>query len=352
MNKKRDISFKSMGSLEKKFAIYRQSKVWVPDWGEICNLKDCSNLDVLIMGSYFERIFQLQYWPGGKFNLFCLSPQVRKILINVFEFDSESVGCLSRYDLFPKSKSEETLELGHNTHFYCAGRISPQKNFEFVILTFFYLQTLYSPQIKLSIFGDFDNEYHKDIHGCHFMDYSEKISSLIKALPWQGIPPIIISGLNDEEWLNEIPSKGVFFSASTLLSEDFSVSAAQLQQHGRAMLVPRWGGLYDVRGANVRHYNADLIGNSHERLEMIALKARNFAKNLFDEKYLENLPDCQVSFFPLCQIEQSYLKHIFEKNIKRWGDPIQLLEQMNFPVFASTEVGKRVIFECRKLMSE
>jgi len=120
---KTDVSYKSISMLQKKFSDYRKQSICVPDWGVPFDSQLNQPIDVLLMGSYFERIFQLDYWPTQKFKLFCLSPVVRKILIEVFSFDPEVVGCLSRYELFPKSKSEEKFEVLVDTHFYYAGRI-------------------------------------------------------------------------------------------------------------------------------------------------------------------------------------------------------------------------------------
>jgi hypothetical protein len=353
MNKK-DVSYKSIGMLQKRFASQLKQDVWVPDWGVSFDLEKNDTFDVLLMGSYFERIFQLNFWPAEKFNLYCLSPQVKKILIEVFDFDPEVIGCLSRYQIFPISSSVvEKYEVLKDSHFYYAGRISPQKNIEFIILTIFHMQILYSADITLTLLGDFDNEYHKDILGCHFKDYSQKILTLIESLPWVGEPPKLIHGLNEEEWLREIPAKGIFLSASNLISEDFSVAAAQLQNIGRALLIPKWGGLKDVRGENVRHYQVEQIGHSHEKIRAISQKAKNFAVTVFENIDLEVLPLIKTeSYFPSRSIDRHYLQKKIELNKAKWGESIDLLVQMKLPAFVATEQGQRVILECRRHFAE
>ena len=191
---KTDISHKSIRMLEEQFTKKRLRKTWVPDWGIQYNTKDAEEIDALLMGSYFERIFQLEFWPSQDFFLFCLSPQVKKILVEVFSFDSEVVGHLSRYELFPlKGHTPEPFIINEKTYFYFGGRLSPQKNIEFLILTVFYLQIFYSSEIELTLLGDYDNEYHKDILGCQFLDYQKKIENLISGLPWAGKKPLIIN---------------------------------------------------------------------------------------------------------------------------------------------------------------
>ncbi len=350
MNEK-DVSYKSMSMIQDNFARLRHNDVWIPDLGGSFTNLESSELDVLLMGSYFERIFQPEFWPSKKFNLFCLSPQVRNILIDVYKFDPHVVGCLSRYDYFPKTKATEEFSLTKETHFYYAGRISPQKNIEFLLFTIFHLQMLYSPKITLSLFGSFDSEYHKDILGCPFMDYSKKIKGLIEGLPWAGAVPEIHTGLNEYEWPEKIPARGIFITTSNLISEDFSVTAAQLQYLGRALLLPKWGGFYDVRGENVRHFSVEAIAHSHLGIKEISAKAKEFVLSLIEEK-LENLATekTEKSLFPDTPIDRNYLEFIRQKNIDHWGECINLLVANNLPAFVATEQGRAILEECRRLM--
>jgi hypothetical protein len=210
---------------------------------------------------------------------------------------------------------------------------------------------LYSPKITLSLFGNFDSEYHKDILGCPFMDYSKKIKGLIEGLPWAGAVPEIHTGLNEYEWPEKIPAEGIFITTSNLISEDFSVTAAQLQYLGRALLLPKWGGFYDVRGENVRHFSVEAIAHSHLGIKEISVKAKEFALALIEEK-LENLATekTEKSLFPDTPIDRNYLEFIRQKNIDHWGECINLLVANKLPAFVATEQGRAILEECRRLM--
>lgn len=342
--------------LEQQFTRVRKNITVVPDWGE--PFKDSNipqDYDVLLMGKYFERLFQLDYWPDTEFNLFCLSSQIRNILINVFSVESEIIGCLSRYELFPiEKKIIKPFYLTKKTHFFFSGRLSAQKNIEFLIFTIFYLQIFYSSEIKLTLIGNFDNEYHHDLLGFHYMDYSSKITKLLSELPWTGCQPDIISGLDEHNWTPKIPDEGIFLSTSNLLSEDFSVTSAQLQQLGIPQLVPFWGGFKDVIGEDICHYPETYIAHSHLNLHEINVKAKNFAQiiasgNLFLPH--EKKPSKAISILPKYKIDKSYLSSCIEKNKRKWGNEIVHLTNEDFPTFALSKTGQDLILECRKQLS-
>jgi hypothetical protein len=349
--KKTEISHKSISILQKCFSDYRGTSVCVPDWGKESEQFNTSS-DVLLMGSYFERIFQLEFWPNQDFALFCLCPKVKQILTQLFEFDPEVVGLLSRHSLFPPSKHLKKFEINSKSSFYYAGRISPQKNIEFLILTIFYLQAIFSDQITLRLIGDFDSEYHKDILGCSFKNYQEKITALIEQLPWQGEKPQIINGLNETEWLGVIPENGLFFSTSTLISEDFSVTAAQLQANGHPMLLPFWGGFSDVRGENIKHFSSSLIADSHDGFKKINHAAKKLAMLIRNQEDIFQLSVLtREDFIPLKMIDKAYLEKIFQLNIQKWGESIVLLKDNKLPIFVPTPSGQKLFKECRIIMS-
>jgi hypothetical protein len=354
LNIKEDISYTSINILQRKFFDIRKNPLWVPDWGSPFtpdnSLKD---YDALLMGRYFERIFQPEFWPEEEFNLFCLSPQIKKVLEEVFMLDANAVGNISRYEMFPKKiHNIEPFSITPETHFYHSGRISAQKNIEFLILTIFYLQIFYSTEIKLSLIGNFDNDYHRDLLGCQFLDYSIKINKLINSLPWPGNRPLIINDLDENTWINSIPTKGIFFSGSNLISEDFSVTSAQLQMIGRPMLLPYWAGLKDVCGINIRHYAVQQIGHSNEELKVVNLKARKFAQDLIGQENLITIPEIDnETFIPLKKISRSYLQEIINTNLNKWGPSIKYLVEKDLPTFAVSEGGQLVLSTCRKILS-
>ncbi len=346
---KKDITERSMKMLEQRASTFLGRGIWAPDWKNPF-VENHIHPDVVLMGSYFEMIFQEQFWPLESFALFCLSPQIKRILADVFHFDSEKIAVLPRYSLFPKAVVAKPFEFESDTAFYYGGRLSPQKNIEFLICTVFYLQLLKSSDIKLILMGHFDNEYHKDLLGVHFIDYRKKLNDLISGLPWPGQKPEIIEGKNESEWLECLPEKGIHISASTHICEDFSVSAAQLQSLGQPQLLPLWGGLGDARDDNILHYSSELIADSHSTLSDLNKKAKVFALKIIDGDLLK-LPFHETEFHrPVQKCDRTYLKALLDLNRKIQGEAIDLLVKGQLPEFVKTEAGQLVFKKCRQIL--
>ncbi len=356
-NQFQDVCFKSINILEERFNSIRSTSVFVPD-KEFSNQSNTSssNTDVLLMGRYFERIFQLDHWPKNPFNLFCLSPQVRKILIEVFGFHPEIIGHISRYELFPVDLKDITpLAITEQTHFYFAGRLSPQKNIEFIIFTIFYLQYFLSSKINLTLMGNYDNEHHRDLRGCHVGDYATKIKKIVDSLPWPGEKPTFKHNLDEHEWIKHIPTEGVFLSASNLISEDFSVSAAQLQQIGLPQCLPWWGGFKDIKGENIKHFPASYIAHSNESLNKINTKAKIFAADIAKSSALSNhahMQKAMTTIIPQDKIDLSYLKDRIDYNLKIKGPSLLHLINAEMPRFTLSEEGQQTLSHCRAILAE
>lgn len=347
-----EVSHKSIGMIEKRFTHYRQLPLWIPDWDISTEDKAIPDLDVLLMGSFFERIFQTEHWPNNEFNFFVLSNKSRQCLIDLYGFEESVVGLINRNTLFPPSEAITTFNLNKDTTLVYAGRLSPQKNIEFLIFTVFYLQFFLSSSIKLKLLGNFDSVYHRDILGCNYKDYQKKIDALISQLPWPGEKPEIINNLNENEWLNYLPTNGFFISTSNLISEDFSVTTAQLSEIGYPMLLPNWGGFSDVTGVNVKHFPENLIENSHQSISTCSEKAKFFARLIIDNKFLNINNIHTKNILPTQKIDRAYLEKIYLLNLKKWGDEIQLLREKKMSTFALTKTGQHFFQELRKLLAK
>lgn len=346
----RELSQNSMGLLESKFAELTGKSVWVPDWKDASTrYKTKSAETVLLMGYFFHRIFELNYWPENDFALFCLSTPVKKVLVEMFGFDADKIGVVPRYELFPLSQNLLPFPQLTKAHFVHAGRISPQKNIEFLILLTFHFQVLIDPSVRLSLFGPFDSEYHHDSVNFHYTDYKKKITQLIDSLPWPGEKPVIETGFSSEDWLHHMPENAVMVSASTLLSEDFSVSIAQAQEKGWPCLLPHWGAFQDVIGNNVLFYDVDLVADSSQGLNDISKKARafvlqkdSFQKSTSNERLKLNYPK---------KMNRDYLKEKMNENLVKWGPDLQFIIDDNFPAFVKSETAAKFFPEFRRIFS-
>ena len=205
--------------------------------------------------------------------------------------------------------------------------------------------------MTLKLFGQYDNEYHKDILNCPYGDYSLKIKKLIEGLPWPGSPPEFFHDLNEYEWINCVPENGLFFSTTTLISEDFSVAAAQLQEKGKSLLIPSWGGLSDVCGENVRHFSADLIAHSHEDLKVINEKARILAKKVISGQLEISARKEIETLAPEKKMNRHYIQQKIVENREKYGKEIDFLCSGNLHFFTGSSTGQKIFTECRKRLS-
>lgn len=351
MNKP-EVSSKSMKLIESKFNQLISDTAWVPDWKltQKSYSGNCEN--VLVMGCFFQRIFQLEYWPQKEFKLFCLSRAVKNTLINLFDFDSDVVSIVPRYSLFKTSCDYINFPSSDFTLVH-SGRISPQKNIEFIIFITFYFQILVSPKINIVLMGDFDNEYHHNLLNIKTCNYQDKIYQLINSLPWIGNKPQIINNLSSDDWCSHVPDKGLIFSASNLIYEDFSVAVAQAQELGLPCLLPYWGGFKDVIGSNIKFYDSNLIGSSNESFSLLSLKAK-----LFVQSYMSNtlflqskLGHPQPDLKNPNAINLSYLEKKINDNIKRWGPEIRHIIEGNFHLFVKSENGVKFFSEYNRIFS-
>jgi hypothetical protein len=351
-----DISFRSLNLLERSVSKLLQDKILIPDWGDVQDeTMLLSYQNVLTTGLFYQKIFEIKNWPKNDFYFYCLSRGVKDILVNLLNFDSEFIGTIPRYQLFPAKMDTIPFPNDFNFKLVHAGRISPQKNIEFIIFVTFYFQLLISDEIELTLMGNFDNDHHRNILGIRDIDYKKKILQLIDSLPWCGKKPIIFADYNQTEWLKKFPKDAIFFSASNLISEDFSVAIAQIQQTlGFPCLIPFWGGFRDVRGDNIKFYDVSNIATSNESLINVSKKAKEFVESFSKKDFLFSPPSTfhMSDFRPQSMINRQYLQDKIIQNEKKWGPEVEHIVNGNFYLFAKSVNGQSFFNAYAKIFSE
>jgi hypothetical protein len=342
--KELDISYTSVRMLELAASRFLGANIFIPDWSVY--LKDKENItceNVLVAGLFYQKVFEVNDWPRNDFHLFCLCGKVKRVLVEMLNFDSEVVSVLPRYGLFPCADIQLPFPASKNFTLVHAGRISAQKNIEFMIFVNFYFQLLASREINLLLLGKYDNDHPRNVLGLRDVDYKDKITKLLNSLPWPGKKPVIVTDLNEDAWLQNFPSNGICFSTSNLISEDFSVSVAQVQKTlGAPCLLPLWGGLADVRGENINFYDSKYIATSNESFSMISSKAKLFVESyLRNNLFLEKKSFEHNEFIPNPKkINQDYLQLRKNENISKWGPEIEYVQHGQFHLFAKSENGQ------------
>lgn len=352
LHKEQDIAFKSMTMIEDAFS-RKFSSFHTLDW-KVPLPANCRPENVIIMGSFFERIMQPYYWPDGDYSLYALCSKSKRALSSIFCLPGDAVGLVSRYELFPIKKPLKPLSLNPKTTLFYAGRISPQKNIEFLVFTTFYLQMSFSKDIQLQLFGNFDNEYHKHIQGCHYVDYQRKISALIDSLPWCGLKPVLVHALLPHEWIRHVPDNAISMTASTLISEDFSVVSAQIQQEGIPLIAPHWGSFSDLRGTNVLLYPPALLASSHSTLNEIGNKAKTFVRLLLEKSPSFTPPPSTptLSVSPSKKISRDDITRNLQLVALKYGTYVSVLEENNLPQFVKTSSGQKIFADLIRVFSD
>ncbi len=347
-----DPSYKSLELLNLHLSRYFEGPVHFVDLPESKNHSNNSER-VVATGLYYQRIFELDYWPKNRFYLYCLCHSVKKVLVEIFNFDEECIKVIPRYELIPQNKTPIGFDLNKNLNLVYAGRFSPHKNIEFLIFISFYLQLFKSQDVQLLLMGHFDNEHHRDKLNINHVDYETKILKIIESLPWSGKKPEIISHLSSDEWIKLIPDNCAFITASNVLSEDFSMSVAQLQSEKPIPLIlPTWGAFKDIIGSNVNFYDSNLIASTYDSLNIISQKAKKMANIISHENYIKiNQPEIKDTENHI-PIDRIYLEKKINENLKRWGDEeIRHITKGEFFKFANSHNGQVVLTHCKNIFS-
>lgn len=145
-------------------------------------------------------------WPlEGNFYLWTLCSSLRNLLINYVGLPADSVGLISRYDLFPMT----------------------------------------TPSYKLS---EVDSLIYsgRDVPG-------KLVSSLREVSHQLGLPlnecgPGLLQD-HGQEWVSKYKGRPAFITFSHYRFEDFSVSAAEAQSWGLPVICPYWYGFKNIQGS-------------------------------------------------------------------------------------------------------
>jgi glycosyltransferase involved in cell wall biosynthesis len=349
-----DPSYRSLTLIHEKVSNLLGHSVFLPDLKESID-PEGEHQHVLATGLYFRRVFEINYWPKNDFYLYCLSPSVKEVLVKLLSFDPEFINVIPRYTLIPPLDLNTPFQLSNDFTIVFAGRVSPQKNIEFLIMINFYFQLMYSEKIKLLILGSFDNEHHFNALNIYDKNYEVKIHSIINSLPWPGEKPTIIKGLNQFEWIDRVPKNSIYLSVSNLISEDFSMACAQVQnQLSIPLILPQWGAFKDIIGENVRFYHSELIAASNESFVCIAEKSKNFVQLFIQKKLFQNKSNklLNMELMQCAMINRTYLQEKIELNILKWGRETEEIIKGNLSQFTKSRNGQSFFNEYTNIFSK
>lgn len=321
---------------------HRTDNVWYPDVEIIFpeRLLGEENIQVVLFGSFFERIFETGNWPDKNYTFWCMCKRVKNILTEVCSFPENSVKCIPRYNLFNRGTSKN-IDFDKPVKLVYSGRLSSQKNIEFFLAFASSVDKLSSSAVHTILLGKWDNRIPKH-RGRYVIDsYLSNINKFLSKLKFTNLP-VFIEDLNTEEWLNYLEGNSLMVSFSTSIAEDYGVSVAQAQELGIPLMISDWGGHGDVEGSNVYHIPLNMIGESFSADEKILLYAEKlaqafmkgpgtFSKNVISEKESKS----EIQFLKLQDFEK-----IRQGLMEKYGFEMGLFGQNLMSLYASSEKGK------------
>jgi glycosyltransferase involved in cell wall biosynthesis len=340
----------SMGILKEKILIYFQREgfstenVWFPDIDIVypAHLKNQNNITIVLLGGFLERIFETGNWPDKNYSFFCLSSRVKKILTEMFFFPEDAIRVIARNEIFAFSSKVTSLNLKKDIHFFYSGRLSSQKNIELIIAFYKILEEKLESNIRLSFYGEWDNNIPKSRGRYIIESFQREIESFQNKLTFKN-KPHFIHGQNSEEWIKNLDSQSVLLNFSTFVCEDYGVSVAQTQSLGLPMILSDWGGHGDVIGENTLLVDTSDIAESLSPFEVIMLKGQVIVEKLLRSQLKRPINSLdnpkRVSSLGL-----SDLQKIRHSAIGKYGHEICLLGQDRLSLFASSSAG-RVFFK-------
>lgn len=321
---------------------HRTDNVWYPDVEIVFpeRLQNESDIQVVLFGSFFEKIFETGNWPEKKYTFWCMCTRVKNILTEVCSFPEDSVKCIPRYDLFEKAPLK-TLNFDQPIKLVYSGRLSSQKNIEFFLAFAASVERLSSSPVYTMLLGKWDNWIPKH-RGRYIIDsYQTNTHYFLSKLKFKN-SPVFIEDMGPEEWLNYLEGNALLVSFSTSIAEDYGVSIAQAQELGAPLMISDWGGHGDVEGSNVFHIPVSMIGESFSPDEKILLYAEKLAHSFIKNpgsfcKNREVIKDQKAAgkMLNLRDFEKIRLSLMQEH-----GFEMGLLGQNLMSLYASSERGK------------
>lgn len=260
----------------------KNAVIWFPDCDsspqQMANLQGFESeiYDCVLTGNFIKRFLEIKKWPDSRYRFWVLSEKVKNVLVRLLQFEEDEVQVLPRNLIIPAKKNFNRIDLSKTINFIFAGRLSPTKNLESLILTTYYLQKNYSLNCQLHLIGPEDNIPHPDRGLFHHSDYLTGMKSLVNSLDWS-LPPVFYKKMSADEWLELKLNNQVLLNHSTFICEDFNVSLAQAQNKGWPSIISSFGANNDVSEYSSIVFPWMMIGRSDETIELIQIKSKLLA---------------------------------------------------------------------------
>lgn len=332
---------------------FNTTNVWCPDdlssWSGINSKKldQKKELEVVLYGNFIRDLLESQYWPGKSFRVWTLSNASRDCILELSSLSEDQVSVIPRSALLDPPR---VINKGLSAHYVSAGRLSRQKNIDFTLLTFFFLQVNKEIDSSLTCYGDFDESY--DYGFGRFkneISYEEQLNKIIENLKWNS-KPSFVHGLSETEWTEKFNQNSTFVSSSKFFMEDFGVAVAQIENKGLPQILSDWGGHKDVTSETTRFISSYLYPYDHFpmgiKIALAEIVSEKILKKNFHHKENTKRPLVVPNL-----IDENNLNKCRASLKKEFGLGALNILQDNLACFTDTKKGVKSYQSLRKLFS-
>lgn len=332
----------------------QEGNLWFADCPSLSKSTEAVT-DVILFGSFLRRILESGNWPFSEVRLWCLSPSVKQVLNGLFGLRDDEVAVIPREELFPQSAIIKPFpDLNKPWTLVFSGRLSPTKNLETFLVVGYFLQKFFSPELRLVLQGEFQDDLDPLCDRLRGDNYQSYIKSIVSSLDWTHVPQFLSAAKNNP-WYQDHKLNPVFASFSLFSAEDFGVSVAEARMQGWPVILSDWGGQRDVQGDSVIKCSAHAIPEAWEGLQSLLVKgeylARLIASRWSDQNSLK-ITSCLSSSAPsilsvsrLHECRQFFIKKLDQNFADLYAGEGKIEN------FFKTESGKKIYAHYRHLFA-
>lgn len=238
----------------------------------------------VLTGNFIKRLLESETWPKGRYRFWVLSQRSKDVLMSFGLFQDREIQVVPRHRVFKYANHWKQLDLKKKINFVFAGRVSPTKNVESILLSTYFLQKKYQINCQLHIIGPTDNIPHPDRGRFNYDSYIDGVKELSSSLDWVQ-PPTFYSTMESQEWLEIDVENRVLVNHSTFICEDFNVSLAQAQNQGWPSIISSFGGNTDKVLNNSILLSWNMIARSDESKVMQHIKSQIIASYIHSQLF-------------------------------------------------------------------
>ncbi|MCB0368519.1 MAG: glycosyltransferase, partial [Bdellovibrionales bacterium] len=284
--------------------------------------------------------------------IWVLSKRVKQIILKYLDLPESSIGVIPRSELDDISTSPNPNNVNwENINLVYAGRISVSKNITGLLKIYNELEK--NKQIKLNIFGEFDDLTDPSWGRYKPFNYRDEVNHILSDYKWKN-KPCFHGHVNIDQWIKSLDKSSIFISISTSMFEDFGTAAFEAHKNNSPGILSDWGGHADQIGTDQFKIPISYIPQSYEPEFIQNIKAKLCANHLFDNRKIQTLNNQNVDTLKFTCPNWIKLED-FQSALKKFNslNTIEILDLIRNGLanYADTQFGHRFFINYREIMS-